>query len=402
MRSSLVSVLAAFLIAPAAASAHLPAASAQLPAASAHLPAASAQLPAGPVTARGVEFVGNFAEHTDTAGARLLDGYFYVTTERDLTIYDVSAPETPKKVGSLSFGPQSALDFYFPEEDPDTNGNILITSNQGAIEVIDVSDRSAPKFLSKLAGDAQHTITCVLHCTWAYGSEGSIIDLRDPKNPKLAGNWNTLYPTDSEHDVTEVKPGIVLTSSQPQQLLDARTDPANPTRLASVANEDKRFNHANLWPNQMKDNMVLVGGESVGPACDEDASAAFQTYDASNWAETGTFNLLDEFRLDTGLLVDGRMVDSTYCVHWFTTHPSYRNGGLVAIAWYEHGTRLLNVSPGGEITEVGWFLPLGSSASAAYWITDRIIYVSDYNRGLDVLRYTGPLATAKRGGKRAP
>lgn len=370
MRTPLLALVAACLLVPAA---------------------ASAQLPAGPVTSKDVEFVANFAEHTDSAGARLHEGFFYVTTERDLVIYDVSKPETPKKVGSMSYGPTAFTNYYFPEEDPDTNGEILITSEEGAIEVIDVRDKTAPKFLAKLAGDAQHTISCVLDCTWAYGSEGSIVDLRDPANPKLAGDWNKLFPTDSEHDVTEVAPGIVLTSSQPQQLLDAREDPAHPTRLATVANADKRFNHANLWPNLMQDDIVLVGGESVGPACDQAASAAFQTYDATNWEQTGTFDLLDEFRLDTGLLVDGRMVDSTYCVHWFTTHPTYRNGGLVTIAWYEHGTRFLRVAPGGEITEVGHFLPLGTSASAAYWITDRIVYVTDYNRGLDVLRFTGEI-----------
>jgi hypothetical protein len=85
------------------------------------------------------------------------------------------------------------------------------------------------------------------------------------------------------------------------------------------------------------------------------------------------------------------MADSTYCVHWFTPHPTYRNGGLVAIAWYEHGTRFLQVGRDGSISEVGWFLPLGTTASAAYWITDRIVYVSDYNRGLDVIRYTGDI-----------
>jgi hypothetical protein len=139
----------------------------------------------------------------------------------------------------------------------------------------------------------------------------------------------------------------------------------------------------------MADDMVLVGGESVGPQCASDAAAAFHTYDASNWATTGTFKPLDEFRLDTGLLVDGRMAESSYCVHWFTPHPTYRNGGLVAIGWYEQGTRFLRVGRDGSITEVGWFVPLGGTASAAYWITDRIVYVADYNRGFDILRYTG-------------
>jgi hypothetical protein len=32
----------------------------------------------------------------------------------------------------------------------------------------------------------------------------------------------------------------------------------------------------------------------------------------------------------------------------------------------------------------------GGQASAAYWITDEIVYVVDYNRGLDILRFAAP------------
>lgn len=374
MRSTLLAVLAALAL-PAA---------------------ASAQLPAGPLTAKNAEFVTNFAQHTDSAGARRVGDYFYITTERDLTIYEIGDhPEAPKQVGHLDFGLESLQNYYFSEEDVDTNGKILLTSEEGAVEVIDVRDKTAPKFLAKLPTStgfsSQHTISCVLDCTYAYGSAGTIIDLRDPEHPKPVGNWATSRKPGSTHDVTEVAPGMILTSSTPMYLLDARTDPANPTTVAVVGSKDDPFNHANLWPHQMGDDIVLVGGESVGPQCAQADAAAFETWDASNWAQTGTFKPLSEFRLDTGLIVDGRMADSTYCVHWFTPHPTYRNGGLVAIAWYEHGTRFLRVGRDGSITEVGWFVPLGTTASAAYWITDRIVYVSDYNRGFDVIRFAGDI-----------
>jgi hypothetical protein len=355
---------------------------------------AAAQVPAGPLSAQGVEFIRNVVTHTDSPGGRLVGKYFYLTTERDLTIYDVSTPDNPAKVGSLMLG-EDAGQYYFPQEDPDTNGKVLITSNVGAIEVIDVTDKAAPKVIGRLAGTSQHTISCVLDCTWAYGSEGSIIDLRDPANPKSAGNWTAdgggadaaPYATSSNHDVTEVAPGIVLTSSEPMYLLDARTDPAHPTKLSTFANPE-RFIHANLWPHAMQDEIVLVGGEALGPQCAD--AASFMTYGAKDW-QTNGFTLLDEYFLATGTPDEGRMPDSTYCVHWFTPHPGYRNGGLVAIGWYEQGTRILNVAPDGKISEVGHFLPLGGSTSAAYWITDRIIYLVDYNRGLDVVRYTGEL-----------
>jgi hypothetical protein len=84
---------------------------------------------------------------------------------------------------------------------------------------------------------------------------------------------------------------------------------------------------------------------------------------------------------------------NTFCAHWFTTHPSYRDGGLVAMGWYEHGTRLLEVSKQGRISEYGWFLPLGGSTSAAYWVDARTLYVVDYQRGLDILRWNGKKST---------
>jgi len=358
------------------------------------------------LTAKNAEFIENFPQHSDSSGARLVGHYFYITTERDLTIYDTSAPEAPKQVGYLQFPATDLQGYYYPQEDPDTNGKILLTTNEGAVEVIDVSDKANPKFLSKLAGKKQHTISCLLDCTWAYGSCGSlscktgeIIDLRDPEHPKSDGDWvtevNKQLPAaeqpNSNHDVTEVSPGMVLTSSTPMLLLDAREDPAHPKVLAEGGHKGDPFVHANLWPHQMTDDKILVGGESEGPSCDSDAAASFKVFDAANWQTTGRFDLLHEFKLPYGQLVDGSMPNSTWCVHWFTPHPTYHNGGLIAISWYEQGTRFLQVGPDGTVTQVGWLLPAGATASGAYWITDRIVYVADYNRGLDVIRYTGPI-----------
>jgi hypothetical protein len=36
-------------------------------------------------------------------------------------------------------------------------------------------------------------------------------------------------------------------------------------------------------------------------------------------------------------------------------------------------------------------MPFGGSTGAIYWITDRILYAIDYNRGMDILKFTGKL-----------
>jgi hypothetical protein len=165
----------------------------------------------------------------DSAGGRVHDGHFYVTDDRGLTIYDISDPEQPFPTGFWP-APQNP---WIPEEDPDTNGEILLISgysdllpygNQpwSYLQIIDVSDKSQPVLRSMLPGAKQHTWSCILDCTWAYGNGGLIADLRDPDNPRLSDvRWQQQVTAQgyafrsSTHDVTEVAPGLVLTSSNP-------------------------------------------------------------------------------------------------------------------------------------------------------------------------------------------
>ncbi len=63
----------------------------------------------------------------------------------------------------------------------------------------------------------------------------------------------------------------------------------------------------------------------------------------------------------------------------------------MAAGFYNHGARFLDVDAKGKIKEVGWFLPHAGGASGAYWRTNRIVYTVDYQRGMDVLKYTGKL-----------
>ena len=338
----------------------------------------------GGVASDVVEYVGHVPLNNDSAGARLLGDYLYLTTSTALHIYDVSAPESPARVGIHPLPQQP----YFAEEDVDTNGKILLISSLGSLFVFDVEDKSNPQIMSTLDGTDEHTFSCVLGCTYAYGSEGAIVDLRNPESPEVVGNWLEGAPAGQTHDVTEVARGIVLTSSQPLLLLDARKNAAKPKILAIGANDDGRFIHGNLWPRRMKDKFLLVGGESGGPQCGS-PSASFMTWDATRWKNTKTFTMIDEYRVEQGLPTEGNAPADLYCAHWFSTHPNYRNGGLVAMAWYEHGTRLLRVDKKGKISEAGWFLPFGGSTSAAYWVTDDIVYAIDYNRGFDILRFSG-------------
>ena len=323
--------------------------------------------------------------------AKKVGDYLYLTSWKALSVYDVSDLLNPVHVSTIPTG------FQFPAERMDTNGKILIIAEQTPIfrmHVFDVSDPAAPSEIAVLDGTPDHTFTCVLGCRWAYGSHGTIVDLRDPESPVVAGNWSDPGLT-YWHDAVEVAPGRVLTASMPtMRLLDGRRSPAKPKHAAvgdATAARTQGYLGTVEWPRGAKDRFVLGSEESsFSGRCDETTSA-FITWDTSNWQRTHTFKVADQFRLGNGTVADGSPpVSVVGCsTHVFNAHPDFKDGGLVALAHYEHGTRLLEIDGEGGIAEVGWFLPAGGSTSASYWMSDEIIYSIDFHRGLDILRFTG-------------
>lgn len=345
----------------------------------------------GGLSSDNVEWVRHVPLAIDGVGGRLIDGWFYANDQNKIMIFDIKNPEDPQMVGFLPM-PQEV---YLSREDIDGNGEILIVPNTvgGTLYIVSVEDKTNPQIISQVDGANSHTSSCVLDCKFVYNSNGQIIDLRDPSNPKLAKEkWTEGMPATGSHDVEEVAPGRVLVASTPIMYLDVSKDPLHPKLLAvGKPNDDGRFIHTPRWPGG-KDKFLLMAGETnIKPRCDE-ASAAFMTWDASKWKKTGTFTMIDEYRASNGTYADGSPPADLSCsTHWHEAHPKFRNGGLVVSAMFEHGARFIDVSPKGKITEIGWFLPFAGSTSAVYWITDEIAYTLDYNRGIDVLRWTGKL-----------
>jgi hypothetical protein len=341
------------------------------------------------VTSPNVTFVATIPLDAGAAtGARLLGKTLYVSGSKAFSIYDVSDPELPKPLSVTPVG------FNFPAEDVDTNGRILLLNDEqgalGTLQVYDVGDKAAPKRIASLPNLRDHTFTCVLGCAWAYGSRGTIVDLRKPASPRVAGHWASL-PTNDGFDVTEVSPGMVLTSSRTIRLLDARGNPAKPRLVRTGTTSDNRLLHSNRWPRQGRDRFFLVQGETpFSGVCDRD-SGAIMTWDAR------TFRKVDEFRVSNGVFVDGSpAAGAAGCTAmWFQQHPAFKDGGLVAAGFFEHGVRFLDVDKRGRIDEVGYYAPVAGATIAAYWITPEIVYAVDIEKGIDILRYDRTATPAK-------
>jgi hypothetical protein len=392
------------------------------------VPAASAAVGPDYVSSDNVELVDRIKTVGDGVGGRVVGDYLYVTSTKSLSIFDIKTdPEHPKEIGL------STLDIEFENEEVPTNGKLLGISGQigcadplsgnvfedgnlgsnstGCLTLYDVSDPANVKKYGSVAGAGQHTSACVLDCKYMYGSTGAVTDTSDPAKAKLIGSWQDgIEAAKGEdffkascHHLREIQPGIILGSCQPIILFSINKkdggSPLKPVVLATGTNQDERFIHSGRWPNGGTDKFLLIGGETnAEPVCN-DTVGSFMVWDASKVGSAASanvgeqFKLLDEIRPINGNYADGHSpVNGLGCsVHWFQERPGFKNGGVVANAQYENGTRILQITPEGKIVEQGFFLPLGGSTSSPLWNPNgKVIYSVDYARGVDVLRYTGP------------
>ena len=360
-------------------------------------------------TSENVEWVSINPAHTGTSGGKLVGKYYYLTDPRGLFIYDASTPESPELVGEVpaaQIGTGAAL----AQEDPDTNGQILLLNaytpggSPTDLLVVDVEDKTAPRVIGSI-GLSDHSWTCILDCKYAIGRTGYIVDLRQPTKPKEIGNWkDSVNGAGYMHDFEEVAPGLLIGAGQPSFYLDLR-NPKKPRELSAFSPEFHSLGyHSAIWPRNGKDNLLLMGAEvappgatsAAGSDCAQEDVHALATFDASAAVKRGPrpgaiFKKLSGWRVSgRGAYADGNAPAHTlYCGHWFDPHPSWKNGGIVALGHYDWGTRFIQVASNGKMKEIGYFQPVAGYTSSAEWISKDIVYVHDYRRGLEILRFTG-------------
>ena len=388
------------------------------------------------VTGGPVKLVERIPMAADGVGARVVGHYLYVTSTKDLEIYDITHPTDPQLVGTAT------VDVEFENEQVPTDGRILGISGQtstvttqdaacppntstdstyklNCLAIFDVRNPAHPTLVAQVGGAGDHTSTCITvghnHCAYFYGSSGHITDARtvlaNGKARLLQANWINWVDKQTQRKLTEchnqwqIRPGILLTACEPMALLSIRKQEGGsitrPTLLATAdyshaPDDKKRFVHSVLWPRGGTDHIMLSGGETNFTGACSSQSGAFSTFIAHRtWNHHPTFTWADQYRPVSGTYLDGNPPDGTYSfgcsVHWFEANPEFHNGGLVALASYENGTRFLRIDPDGKIHQVGFFEPLGGSTSVPHWAPDKhTVYCVDYHRGLDVIQWTGP------------
>jgi hypothetical protein len=388
-------------------------------------------------------------------GARFRDGFMYVTTTEGLTVYDVTKPELPVPVGALPLPHFENEDvdlggnILLVSNDPSEGVGVLYVidiSNprapllkaampNGFIETGVPGIFGLPEPQEPGIG---HTASCIDNCRFAYLAGTArgiqIVDLRDPANPRKAKQFVPNVTGFATHDVQVDGDGLAwIVGAEGTAAYDV-SDPLNPRQ---VMRSDESIRNSGQLGFPGPDPVFGIGGEGETPidlihhdslrfherssrgrfrprpgktypaggtgrvvgVVEEDynrptckGAGSFQTWGITGQrTSTGARKLvlLDLFTTELDNLVQGKgwaPVTGLCSAHYFDERD-----GLVAIGWYEEGTRFLDVRDPAGIRQVGYWVPTkGETWSVLFPPTDptgEIVYALDFARGIDVLRF---------------
>jgi hypothetical protein len=353
---------------------------------------------------------------------------------------------------NMTVDPQRKL--VFLSRDPRGFGGTLSTGQSG-VYIIDVQNPWKPEIVVFHPIPAGHTSTCINDCKYLWtvgpyntGTPGNdpswspsppyavprgglpvwVTDIRDIKHPytyprpidtdrfdgatsyvhsvdvdRNGVAWTSGeggvrgYWTDGYHWDPVARRNRVATAYDPVPYAGGAAPPTNPTRNDFFAYFDHNAYHSTDTVGDFpKGDLLFITNEDIqtcSTAGELKIASLAGSYDGESWRSTPD----DPFRL--GLVShwsvwgkEGAATTGSCSAHWFTV-----NGNVLAQAWYGQGTRFIDVSDPRNPRQVGYFrVPSGAagvtpgSASAAYW-HNGLVYVADYNRGVDVLRFDGEI-----------
>lgn len=348
--------------------------------------------------------------------------YYFTTGYAGLRIFDATNAQLPILVGALPLP-------VWENEDVDVSVSrrlvlISVDNSQGiapgGMYVISWANPAVPALQAFLVypnstpngrSGPGHIANCIADCArYAYvggAGDGSlyIIDLANPASPRNlttrvtstqnpAGKGNRAFSGGNIHDVwSESATRVWATGSGGTAQLDV-TNPLSPVAKYSMTTASNNTYNQFIHHNSMRldaATMLVTEEDWLQPMCQGIAGqqGGFQTWEIPATA-TGSMTFRDQWITELGYYVNGGATATVTCSsHWFT----FNDVKVVAVGWYDQGVRFLNVSNPNDIRQVGyWMRPSeGMGASAGLFHPDRndIVYVPDYERGLDILQIDG-------------
>ncbi|MGI8610491.1 MAG: LVIVD repeat-containing protein [Candidatus Dormibacteria bacterium] len=419
---------------------------------------ASQAAPAG-ATSSNIKFLSNLPIASAISLA-FIGKTVFVSTVVGLYSVDISDPTNPQLLGSI---PMYIWENEHMTADPSRNLVFIARDPRGfttpattafpygATHIIDVSN---PRVMTEIGAPhlqpTGHTATCINDCKflWIAGPASPAIavqsgadpswggrpmwglDITDPSHPMDCPHFIDLNnhdgKTDYDHDVDVDASGIAWisgsghvrgywTSGQHLNPTDGKVETATGCQpipagggntiegqLVNGGVIHNSFRNFNLAVDGRRGDVLAATEEVTMTDCA--VSGRFVTYDlaGSMQGQDWTNPPSKPYVLPRlGVWTPQGQPGSTGCdsSHWFTD----RGDGLVAIAFYTQGTRILDTRDPRHVRQLGYYNVQGlggastNNAWAAYWHGDNYIYVADFQRGLDVLRYSGDPAAASGG-----
>jgi len=311
-------------------------------------------------------------------------------------VYDVTDPASPRLTDSVMVNARVINDVLVNDA-----GTIGVLTREGAADrknglvVLDVSTPAHPRILSEFTD----SLTSGIHNTWFYKNvvyvtnDGTgainIIDISDPKAPKMAGRWETGDPNNRYvHDVW-VHDGIMYLSywDDGVQILDVGGLNRGGTAEKPVFVSKFAYpigNTHNVWRDR---NYLFIGDEIFGcPQCINGPRGYVHVVDLSD--------------------IDHPVEVGKYEVPEAGAHNMWAEGGKLYIAYYNGGLRIVDIT--GELRgdlyrqgrQIGYFHTANDKGyvpnEPMAWGPQPFkgnIFVSDMNSGLWVVKLDekGPL-----------
>jgi hypothetical protein len=343
--------------------------------------------------------------------------YAFVSGWGGITVLDIAKPASPTVITVVPLP-------HFENEDVDACGNKLIVVNDRATR-----DLGAVMYVLSTANPASPTIKGVLplgltgngrgsghianfvksdcSLTWVDGGDHvEVVDVSNSSAPKSLGKFESAA---SKSDAFRVTHDTELDSSgyvwnvggggaAGYRLTSSPLAPKLIGTTGAKGVNPSPYNDFILHNSQRRGNSLLITEEDY---IDTDevppggcrGQGKFETWSLSRLSE-GKITPVDTWETELNGMFTSGAVDSKAPVtvncssHWFDA-----KGGIAAVGWYEQGVRFLDYRTPSRIKQVGYYIPANGSTWAAYWsptdTSGQIAYTADAYRGVDVVKIDG-------------
>ena len=336
------------------------------------------------VSSDNVEYLGSIKQDVGlTTGAKVVGDRLFVTSGKNISIYDISKPESPQTLGSMK------VNVAWENEEVPTNGKVLAVASDfysldAELPVGAARDRL--RAVLRRARPGQHQggrldpgrqphrrvrarLPVLLRPRRAPSSTRAASSTASRRRLPATGSTELkAQGVDSKscHHIREIRPGVLLTACRPFSVITVNAE-GRPGRLArapegalhgrvrrvralgALAAQRARQVRADRRRDQL--HRPVRRRQRRVPHLQRRG----RERRASRPPSTGP--LADLQPAGNGTYTDGKPIANHLgcSVHWFQEHTTFKNGGLVALSEYEDGVRFLQIKRDGTIEEQGFF-----------------------------------------------